>query len=109
MSNEYKEIRKGEHRGIGYTVMFNGNKNAFEVLCQVSKTLEGNDVVELEKQVVEAIDEWSDRNPTDFDGWYELFSDCMEWAGYEDCELNREQLKDVAVRYAKSLKTRGEL
>lgn len=106
-ASTYPLVRSGQVGQITYEIYFNNVNSEFDLLCPVISTINGESIQEVEALGRASINTWLQTNPDTFEGWYKLFTDCMVWSGYEDCELDERLLKDVANRYAKYVNTIG--
>jgi len=98
--DEYPLIKGSEYKGISYSIHFSTTNNMFSVCDLIIASLDNNkDIEKLEKATHEAIDKFLSETPQNFDGWLDLFSTCLEWTGYEDCELNKNLFKMTLDKY----------
>ena len=57
---------------------------------------------EAKDAVNKLIDEWRGTNPQSLSEWVDMIEKCMVWTGYEDCELDKEEVEKILQRFKKA-------
>ena len=98
------------HRGISYTISicnpnddWGDKKGKFHISTPlVISTGYYDSFEEAKKATNTAIDAWRNDNPSSINGWVEKIEQCMVWTGYEDCELDKNEVAKILIEFKKA-------
>lgn len=100
-----------EYRGMKYSIALCNpeadwglEKGKFHITTElVFATGYYDSFEEATAKVNKSIDEWRDNNPKNINEWVDMIEACMIWTGYEDCDLDKKEVKKILERFKKSM------